>query len=310
MLGLIPAATLARYPNPERIERAVARRWSIDPARVVVTAGADDGLDRACRAFLRERPELVSVDPTFEMIPRFASLAGGRMVSIPHVEGPAPVEALAGAVGSETGLVAVVSPHNPTGAVTPADRLLALARALPDPVRLVVDLAYIEFADEDPTPALLERPRVLVVRTLSKAWGLAGLRVGFALGSLEDVERLRASGAPFPLAGPSLWLAEAALAADRRVTAPYVRAVRQERAALARLLRSFGARPLDGEANFVLARVDAPERIRAALAGLRIHVRTFGHLPDMLRITLPGDADAFERLCAALRSTLGPGGAR
>lgn len=310
LLARIPHETLSRYPDSAGVARAAARRWSVDPARILVTAGADDALDRACRAFLGERPELVSLDPTFEMIPRFARLAGGRVATVSHLDGPAPIEDLLSAVGPETGLVAVISPHNPTGAVTPRRRLLALSDALPDPIRLLVDLAYAEFCDEDPMDALLDRPRTIVVRTLSKAWGLAGLRVGFALGSAADVARLAAAGAPFPLSGPSLWLAEAALGAGDRILEPYVREVGRERAALSDLLGSLGARPHPSGANFVLARVEGAERIREALAARGIRVRTFPPRPDLVRITVPGDRDAFERLCTALRSILATGDVR
>lgn len=303
LLARVPGRALCRYPSAADLARGAARRWSVDADRVLVTAGGDDALDRACRVFLRDRPELVSVEPTFEMIPLFARLSGGRVVTVRHLGGPAPVEALLGAVGPRTGLVAVVSPHNPTGAVTPARALISLAEALPAPVRLLVDLAYVEFAREDPTVALLERPRTLVVRTLSKAWGLAGLRVGFALGGAGDIGRLAAAGAPFPVAGPSLWLAEAALDAGERVTAPYVDAVRRERAELGDLLRALGAAPFASEANFVLARVRDAARIRAGLGSRGIRVRTFARHPDLIRITLPGDPGAFDRLCAALRST-------
>ena len=307
LLAGLPDGALSRYPDSRGVARAAARRWSVDPGRILVTAGADDGLDRVCRVFLRERRELVSPDPTFEMIPRFAHLAGGRFVAVTHLDGPAPIEALLAAVAPATGVVAVVSPHNPTGAVTPTGRLLTLTDALPEPVRLLVDLAYVEFTDEDPMNALLERPRTIVVRTLSKAWGLAGLRVGFALGPAEDVARLAAAGAPFPLAGPSLRLAEAALAAGDRIVAPHVQAVTRERATLSELLRSLGARPFPSGANFVLARVEGARRIRDALAARGIRVRTFDTLPDLLRISLPGDPHLFDRLCAGLRSTFAPG---
>lgn len=309
-LAGVPEPALSRYPDATGLARRAARRWSVDEGGVLVTAGGDDALDRVCRVFLRERPELVSVDPTFEMIPRFARLAGGRVVAIPHLGGPAPVDVLLRAVGPRTGLVAVVSPHNPTGAATPAALLAELADALPAPVRLLVDLAYVEFAREDPTAMLLERPRTIVVRTLSKAWGLAGLRVGFALGGTPDIRMLAASGAPFPVAGPSLWLAEAALDAGDGIPAPHVDAVRRERAELTALLRALGAAPFPSEANFVLSRVERAACIRERLGSRGIRVRTFVRHPDLVRITLPGNPDAFERLCAALRSTLDPEGSR
>ena len=110
-----------------------------------------------------------------------------------------------------TGLVAVISPDNPTGREFPTSALLELARALPDRVPLMVDMAYAEFGDRDPTRDLLECPNVLTIRTMSKCWCLAGLRTGFAVGPEDRIAELRSFGGPYPLSGPALVLALDAL---------------------------------------------------------------------------------------------------
>lgn len=299
VLAGFPPARLTRYPDPGPLERRIAARWRIAPARVLATAGGDDGIDRICRLCLRDRPELLGVDPTFEMIPRFARLAGGVYRGLFDPSDPAP-EALLDDVTPRTGLVAVISPHNPTGRAVPAARLRALADRLPDPVALMVDLAYVEFADDDPTAGLLERPNVLIVRTLSKAWGLAGIRVGYVLGSPDRIAALRVAGPPFAISALSLWVAERALALGDRITAPYVARVRRERTMLEATLGAMGFDPVPSQANFVLSRTPDAVRVASELEASGIRVRTFPSDPGSLRVTLPGDPAAFERLVAAL----------
>ena len=149
--------------------------------------------------------------------------------------------------------MAVVSPNNPTGAVVTADDLLRLRRAAGD-LPLLLDAAYAEFADLDLTAAALALPRTLVLRTLSKAWGLAGLRVGCLLGPPDLLDELRAWGQPYAVAGTSVALARQALAVGGDAMDAGVAAARVARAALAAQLQRLGARPLPSQGNFVLCR--------------------------------------------------------
>jgi histidinol-phosphate aminotransferase len=296
----LPAETLNTYPDATPFEAALAQLWDVDPARVLAAAGGDDAIDRVCRAWVGPGLELVTVSPTFEMFPFFTALAGGSVRYIPTLEHPAPLDTLAVRVGPDTGVVLAISPHNPTGAVATEEELVALAMSLPANVRLLVDLAYVEFADADPTSALLDLENVVVLRTLSKAWGLAGARVGYAMGSVDAIVELREAGPPFPLAGPSLWLAERALALEPAVTGPYVAAVRRERPTLTKLLQAIGAEPMPSQANFVLARFTDADLAASRLGAADIRVRRFPDSPEMLRITLPGDERVFQRLVTTL----------
>ena len=300
LLASVPLETVGRYPDAGDLEAALADRWRVAPDRVLVTAGADDAIDRMTRALPTSRREILSVTPTFEMYPFFARLAAARVVAIPCLDDPAPDELL-GAVGPRTGAVVVVTPHNPTGRSGATARRSDVARAVPDRW-LVVDLAYVEFSDEDPTPTLLERPNAVVIRTLSKAWGLAGVRIGYALGSPAAIERLRKAGPPYAVAGPSLWIAERALSMEERITRPYVEAVRRERDRLGELLRGLGAEVFPSCANFVLARLDGAAVFARSLARQGIFVRRFDGEGDLVRITLPGDPTAFARLERTVRS--------
>jgi histidinol-phosphate aminotransferase len=307
-LGRAGPETLRRYPDPAALERRLAERLDLEPARVLVTAGADDGLERALRAVLAPGRNLVLPVPTFEMLERYARLAGGEVVPVPWLDGPFPYAAVRSAAGPETAAIAIVTPNNPTGrTVDPAD-VERLAAELPGAL-LLLDLAYVEFADADPTARLLALPNVVVFRTFSKAWGLAGLRVGWAAGPAPIVEWLRAAGHPYAVSGPSLRLAEARLDRDGPAVERFVARVREERAALAALLERLGVPSSPSQANFLLVRTPRAAWLHDALAGLGIAVRRFPDRPelaDRLRITLPGEPDAFDRLCRALEAALRP----
>ncbi len=305
LLSRVPESALARYPEAAGLEESFGAAWDLDAGRVLATAGADDAIDRVCRRYLTGGRELITVNPTFEMIPAFASLAGGRVRAIRTLDDPAPLARTLDLLSERTGLVAVVSPHNPSGQVAPARRLLEISDRLPDDAVLLADLAYVEFADRDPTPELLRRDNVLVVRTLSKAWGLAGLRVGFVLGPRAAVADLRAGGAPFPLSAPSIWLAEQALALGDPVTSTYVAAVRRERERLVSALRASGAEPFESQANFVLASTDRAAALYRGVRQRGIAIRRYPNLPDLVRITLPGDEATFCHLLRVLDTTFG-----
>lgn len=303
-----PAAErLRRYPDARTLERALAARFELAPEQVLVTAGADDALDRACRAFLGPRRALVMPVPGFEMLERYAALAGAELRGVPWRRGALPVDALAQAAREGAGMLALISPNNPTGAAATSEELARLAAAL-DGVPLVCDLAYAEFADLDLTRPALERG-ALVVRTFSKAWSLAGLRVGYAMGRAEDVARLRAAGAPFPVSAASLELAARALEGGAAAARAAVGRVRDERGRLFALCAELGLAPLPSQANFVSVSTRNGEWLRDALAGLGIGVRRFAAdstAADLTRIGLPGEERCFARLCDALRAAVRP----
>jgi HAD superfamily hydrolase (TIGR01548 family) len=174
---------------------------------------------------------------------------------------------------------------------------------------LLVDLAYVEFADEDPTDVVLSLPNAVAFRTLSKAYGLAGLRVGYALGPATVIGWMKAAGNPYTVSGPSVHVALRRMVEAEDEVATYVAKVRAQRDGLAALLATLGARPLRSQANFVFARDDRADWIRDGLAGLGIGVRTWpGHpeLGDAVRINVPGDDAVLDRLTAGLKAVLAP----
>jgi histidinol-phosphate aminotransferase len=296
-----------RYPSQTSLAAQLARRIGVDPERLVVTAGGDDAIDRICRMTLGPKRQLILPTPTFEMIERYATLCGASVCEVDWAEGAYPTEAVLQAIGPQTALIAMVSPNNPTGAIATAGDLKRVAAAAPDAV-IMVDQAYAEFSGDELTNAALQLPNAIVVRTLSKAWGLAGLRVGYAIAPVGLAKTLRAIGQPYAVAAPSLALASAAIERPETML-DYLEQVATERDALARLCDELALDSLPSQANFVLTRPPDPGWLRDGLAGLGIGIRVWPGDPKLggaARITCPGDAADFARLERALRTVVQP----
>ena len=300
----------SRYRRATPLEEVLAEELQTDPAQVLVTAGADEGIQRCCLSYLPENREMIVATPTFEMFPTLARIAGGRMAFVPWSDGPYPVDTVLERIGPDTGIVTVISPNNPTGTVASEDDIGRLSRACPHGL-ILMDLAYGEFAERDLTPLALKYPNVVVLHTFSKAWGMAGLRIGFAVGSRPVIDVLRTCGTPYPVSNLSLELALEWRKTGRPHVERMVGRIVEERALLSRTLKELGAEVLDSQANFVFCRVKDPLFVRDALAGMGIAVRL---VPDEaefrggLRITCPGNAKDFERLTHALETVLAPQG--
>ena len=301
VLEKLGPAVLRAYADPKPLEEAYAAYLGTDPARVVATTGADDAIDRVFRAFLAPDQDAVFPTPTFIMVPAFARMAGGRLVPIEYDWGTLPHGRILEAVTDSTGVVVVISPDNPTGMAFPTDALVRLAGDLPPGVTLMVDLAYAEFAETDPTEALLEIPHVVMIRTMSKSWGLAGLRVGFAVGSKERIDVLRGYGGPYSLSGPSIAIAVDRLNRGVQPMREFVDYVASRRERLAALIEGVGGAPLPSQTNFVFARFPDNRWIQQGMAAQGILVRCFDPLPGYVRITVPRNDGEFRRVERAMQ---------
>jgi histidinol-phosphate aminotransferase len=240
------------------------------------------------------------------MIGRYARLTGAEVIEVPWWTGDYPVEQVLRATTDASSLVAVVSPNNPTGATISATALVDLAQLLPRCL-ILLDHAYVEMADEDLTAIALTLPNVLVTRTFSKAWGLAGMRVGWVAGDSTVIGWLRSVGQPYSVSAVSLLVVEQLLRDNAEPNLEYIDTVSSQRRQLSYLLTQLGAEPLPSQANFVLARFGDTANVHGELARLGIAVRCFaGHplLDQYLRITLPGEPAGFQRLTNALRQVL------
>lgn len=294
----------ARYPSARDLEREIAAFHAVAPERVIVTAGADDAIDRLCRATLEPGASMVTTTPTFEMIARGGRLAGAEVRAVPWLEGDFPTDAVIESADEGTRMIAVVSPNNPTGAVATAADLSRLSAAWPG-AALLIDLAYTEFAAIDLTRAALDLPNAVVTRTFSKAYGLAGMRVGYAIGPGSLIQATRATGGPYPCSGFSLRAARAALRVPVDVGTVVAR-----RGRIADSLARLGTRVIDSQANFVMASFGGRTRwVWRALCSLGIKVRAFDEasgLGEWLRIGVPAsDADE-ARLLASVQTALAP----
>ena len=309
-LRAITPDDLRRYPDASALEAALAARLEIDRSRVVVTNGGDDAIDRVCRSVVEPGRNAVLHAPTFEMIGRGVRLAGGEARTVPWLGGLFPLETYLGAIDKDTALAALVTPNNPTGGTIPIDGVVAVAeRAAACGTLVLVDLAYIEFADHDPTPALLAFDNVVMIRTFSKAFGLAGLRVGYAIAPPAVARWLRTVGGPYPVSTVSLGIAGRALREAAR-REPFLGQIRVERTQLVSTLRTLGAEPLGSEANFVTARFAEAAGVCQRLAERGVRVRAFPDHPELatyLRISLPGDPISFGRLLRALKDIMEEG---
>lgn len=303
-----PERLVRQYPDTSPLAARLAARHGIDPSQVIVTSGGDDALDRACRALLTPQRSIVLPSPTFEMIARYASWAGGEIRTVDWPGDAYPLQAVIDAVDATTTAIAVVSPNNPTGAVITEAQLRELSAAAPHAV-LLVDLAYVEFADVDLSPVVLSLPNAVGFRTLSKAYGLAGLRVGYAFGPAEVIGWMRASGNPYTVSGPSVHLACRRLDEAGDEVPAFIQRVRDQRDDLGDLLASLGTTPQRSQANYVFTRSPKALWVRDALAGLGIGVRVWPDHPelgDAIRINVPGSDAILARLAHALRTALAP----
>lgn len=307
------AEAARRYPSAHALEAILAERSGLPADQLLVTAGGDDALFRLCMMALDPGSELILPSPSFEMIARYATLAGAIVRRVPWAdEGPWPRQAVLDALGPKTRVIALVTPNNPTGRCLTAEDLRAIVEAAPQAL-ILVDQAYVEYGGEDLHRLALSYANTVVVRTFSKAWGLAGLRVGYAMAQAPLIEGLRRAGQPYAVAGPSLAAVRARLGQEAQMRAHIERA-RAGRAQLRRLLVDLGwAAPADQQANFVFARAPRGEAqalwLRDGLAALGIGVRVFVGSPDLegaVRITVPDRAEDLARLLAGLRTVLAP----
>lgn len=290
-----------RYPDVRELELRYAAWIGCPPETCGAFAGGDEVLDRVFRAFVEPGQAIVAPTPTFSMIAHYARLAEARTIAPEWVRGAFPRDEVLRALDdSEARVAFLVSPNNPTGLCANRDDLAALADKAP---LVVLDHAYVEFADEDLTDAALSLGNVIVVRTLSKAFGLAGLRLGFAIAHRPLLDALRAAGGPFSVASPSASIALGLLADGHEEADASIRRVRAERETLRDLLTEAGFDVCPSQANFVHVRGAEIHALSNELAERGVLIRTVSD-PDgsALRISCAGrDSDLLqESLTASL----------
>jgi len=303
--GVAPRV-LSEYPDVagRALTTLLAAQIGVAPDQIVTGCGSDDVLDAAFRAVAEPGAVLAHPSPSFSMVPVFARLNGLTPVAVPLTpNGAANADAML-ATGAR--IIYLCSPNNPTGTITPADTVRRIVHE--SSAIVILDEAYADFAPElaelrAEAPAL---ERLLVVRTFSKAWGLAGLRVGYAVGGTALAGAVRKSRGPYKLNALAERAAVAALTSDgawMRARADEAVANR-ERTVLA--LRQLGLSPFDSRGNFVAVPVTDARQVCDRLARRGVAVRGFTNLPvygDMLRIGM-GPWPVMETFLSALREVL------
>jgi histidinol-phosphate aminotransferase len=304
------SADVNRYPEPQpaHLVSAMAALYGVAPDELIVTRGADDAIDVLVRTFCRPGVDAISIcPPTFAAYAHFALLQGARVIEAPL--GPdfdLDPDTLIARLGEDKSLklAFLCSPNNPTGNVVPPADILRMAEALPETI-VVLDEAYVEFADAQSLAAeAVRRPNLVVLRTLSKAFGLAGARVGAAIGNKELIALAARAMAPYPLPSLSIAAAIAALSPARRpLHMERIARIKADRAALAeRIAEAPGVeRVRAGGANFLFLEVDDPEALAATLrkAGVRVRFRPHA-APGGVRVSIGTEAEN-----AALLAALG-----
>ncbi len=302
----ITADDLARYPEREPVEAIAAAHLGRAREQVLLTNGVDEGIHLLCETYLEAADEVIVVTPTFSMYEIFAEATGANVVRVQCGEDLRfPTERVLAKITAATKLIAVASPNNPTGGVASRDELLAIAKCAPA-AALLVDEAYYDFHGKTLMPDVGAEPNLFVARTFSKAYGLAGLRIGILAGPREQMPMVRRVSSPYSVNAVALLALPAALADGEYVTS-YVAQVKAGRARLERELTQTGIRWWPSEANFVLMRIG--ERHREFVAAMRqrgILVRDRSAdlgCDGCVRITL-GTTEQTERLLAALREVV------
>ncbi len=294
---------LTEYPrvSAHALTSALSAALGVSPQQIVAGCGSDDVIDACLRAVSAAGGRVAHADPTFSMVPTFARLNRLEPVAVPlRADGAMDVDGL---IATGATLIYVCSPNNPTGTVTPREDLLRLFDNAPGIVLL--DEAYGEFTEaHDLRQEAARRENVLVTRTFSKAWGLAGLRVGYGVGGAALVAAVTKARGPYKVNAAAELAAATALTQDAAWVRECAGDAARQRDRLAAALRGrTGVNVWKSEGNFVFAAVEESataiaERFRQRGIGVRAFTNLRG-IGDALRIGAAPAAET-DRVIAAL----------
>jgi histidinol-phosphate aminotransferase len=312
------AATLERYPDGAAtvLRAAIGETYGINPDRVVCGAGSDELLNLIARAYVRPGEEAIYCEHGFLIYPIAIRASGGRPLVAPERNKTADVDAILSLVSDKTRVVYLANPNNPTGTYLPFDEVRRLHAGLPRRVILVLDAAYAEYVRRNDYESGLElaatEENVVMTRTFSKIYGLAGLRLGWCYGPAAIIDALNRVREPFSVSTPSLLAGVAAL----RDRAHVDRAVEHNRTWLPKVtkaLEDLGLEVTPSVGNFVLIHLPRVAGKTAADAdafllsrGLVLRRVTAYGFPNALRMTI-GSEEANLATIDALAEFLGAG---
>jgi histidinol-phosphate aminotransferase len=303
-LRQLGAEHLASYPEREPVEAIVAGMLRVAAAELLLTNGVDEAIHLLCETYLEPGDEALIVVPTYSMYRIYMMAEGAQVISVPAGKDfHFPADDLCERITPRTRLIAIANPNNPTGAIAPAAELLRIARLAPD-AALLVDEAYFEFYGQSMLTARKEFSNLFVARTFSKAYGMAGLRIGALVGDMDQMRSVRRVCSPYNVNAAALACLPEALG-DQAYIQQYVAEIRESRTRLEAALGACGIQFWPSQANFVLARVGEAssfvERMRGR--GILVRDRSSDHgCEGCVRMTL-GPRQHADRLLTALQET-------
>lgn len=305
-LRSLDSELLACYPEREPVEEEVSGFLGLDPAQVLLTNGVDEGIHLLCATYLDPGDEALVVVPTFAMYAIFAQAEGARVVEVRAGDNfTFPAKDLLAQLNPRTRLIAVANPNNPTGAAVAGDVLIQIAQAAPQ-AALLVDEAYFEFHGETLLDHTRQIQNLFVARTFSKAYGLAGLRIGVLAGEARQMAMVRRVASPYNVNAAALAVLPEALQ-DQEYVRRYVAQVLSNREKLQQELDHLGLHCWPSHANFVLVRIgSAHTEFVQALRGGGILVRDRHSDPGCegcVRLTV-GSEEHTQTLIGALRDVV------
>ena len=306
VLGRISAGQLTRYPERESVEAKVAAHLSLPAAWVALTNGVDEAIHVLFEAFLDEGDELLLPVPTYTMYEVYASATEARVVTVlagNDLQFPFPE--LAASISSRTKVIAIANPNSPSGTMATRQQIVELARLAPQAV-ILVDEAYFHFCGETVMDLIGALPNIMVARTFSKAYGLAGLRIGVLAGPVELMHWIRRVLSPYSVNSVALACLPAALE-DTAYMDWYVSEVIAGRAEFETALQAARVRYWPSRANFILVDIGPrhKEFVRLMLdAGVLVRDRSNDPGCDgRVRITI-GTREQMQRAAVALNHAL------
>lgn len=305
-LQRISAEGLTKYPEREPSERIAAAHFGLAANAVLLTNGVDEALHLVCETYLEPADEVIVVTPTFSMYALYAEATGAKVRSIQaDATLQFPAARVLEALRPNTRLIMIASPNNPTGAIVGNDVLLEIAAKTPQ-AALLVDEAYYHFHGESVLSATATATNLFVARTFSKAYGLAGLRIGLLAGHPDAMKFVRKVSSPYNVNSVALECLPEALA-DEAYIDWYTQQVLESREELASALEQLRVPYWPSHANFILMKIGAAHA--AVVEGMRrrgILIRDRSKDPGCdgcVRITV-GPREHTQRGIAALQETL------
>jgi histidinol-phosphate aminotransferase len=298
------------YPdgNAFYLKQKLAAKLSVTPANLILGNGSNEVIEMVGHALLSPGAEVVVSQYCFAVYPIVTALFGAKLVTVPAKNYGHDLDAMLAAITPNTRVVFVANPNNPTGTIATRENLARFVNAVPENVLLALDEAYLEFLEEpfDLLPDIRSgrKPNLILMRTFSKIYGLAGLRLGYGIGHPDFIAALEKIRQPFNI--NSVAQATALAALD---DAPHVEKTRRINSRglklYARTFRKLGLEFVPSAANFILVRVGEGQRVFTELQKLGVIVRPMGgyQLPEWVRISI-GTPKENARCLAALKNVL------